>query len=147
MSEHDETTEYQLIEARRSKHEAVLSSGGYPHRFDRTDLAADLHSRFSDLEPAAVTDERVSVAGRLMLHRSFGKLQFGTLQDVSGTIQLFVDRKTAGQDLAEKFATFDLCDWVGAGGFRMLWRWSPSASPPEAVTRPSSPFTPASEPA
>ncbi len=119
MSEHNETTEDQLIEGRRSKHEAVLSSGGYPHRFDRTDLAADLHTRFNDLEPAAVTDERVSVAGRLMLHRSFGKLQFGTLQDVSGTIQLFVDRKTAGRDVAEEFATFDLGDWIGAGGLVM----------------------------
>jgi len=54
-----------------------------------------------------------------MLHRSFGKLQFGTLQDMSGTIQLFVDQKTAGQDLAEKFATFDLGDWIGASGLVM----------------------------
>jgi lysyl-tRNA synthetase class 2 len=119
MNEHHDTTEDQLIESRRDKHETVLSSGGYPRRFDRTDLAADLHSRFSNLEPAVVTDERVSVAGRLMLHRSFGKLQFGTLQDVSGTIQLFVDRKTAGQDLVDEFATLDLGDWIGVSGLVM----------------------------
>lgn len=119
MNEHQDTTEDQLIEGRRDKHETVLSSGGYPRRFDRTDLAADLHSRFSNLEPAVVTDERVSVAGRLMLHRSFGKLQFGTLQDVSGTIQLFVDRKTAGQDLVDEFATLDLGDWIGVSGLVM----------------------------
>ena len=97
MSESHESTEAQLIENRRKRHEAVLAAGGYPHRFSRTDLAADLHDQFSDLEAASETDTVVSVAGRLMLHRSFGKLQFGTLQDVSGTIQLLVDVKVAGE--------------------------------------------------
>ena len=51
-----------------------------------------------------------------MLHRSFGKLQFGTLRDWSGGIQLFVDQKSAGEELAELFAGFDLGDWLGAEG-------------------------------
>jgi len=53
-----------------------------------------------------------------MLHRSFGKLQFGTLQDVSGTIQLFVDERVAG-DAADEFEGCDLGDWVGAAGVVM----------------------------
>ena len=119
MNEQNESTEDQLIEARRARHEAILSGGGYPERFDRTDIAGDLHERFRDLGPASETDERVSVAGRLMLHRSFGKLQFGTLQDRSGTIQLFVDTRTAGDDLALRFGEMDLGDWVGASGVVM----------------------------
>ena len=119
MSENSETTEDQLIERRRTRHEKVLASGGYPHRFDRSHMAADLHETYEGLAAASQTEDRVSVAGRLMLHRSFGKLQFGTLNDSSGAIQLFVDVKTAGEDLANKFGELDLGDWIGVEGFVM----------------------------
>jgi lysyl-tRNA synthetase class 2 len=118
MSENGETGEDRLIEARRHKHEHALAAGGYPHRFERTHLAAELQERYADLGPEQETDDRVVVAGRLMLHRSFGKLQFGTLQDVSGTIQLFVDERIAGA-AADEFAGYDLGDWVGAAGVIM----------------------------
>ena len=119
MSDSPESTQEQLIEGRRAKHREMLAAGGYPHRFDRTDLAGDLQRVNADLDPATETDQRVSVAGRLMLHRSFGKLQFGTLQDTSGTIQLFVDVSTAGGETAERFSDLDLGDWVGASGVVM----------------------------
>ena len=54
-----------------------------------------------------------------MLHRSFGKLQFGTLNDSSGAIQLFVDQKMAGEDLADRFGELDLGDWIGVEGVVM----------------------------
>lgn len=120
MSDHTERPETPG-EGRREKHEAALAAGGYPHRFERSHLAAELHDRYS-LEPGTETSERVTVAGRLMLHRSFGKLQFGTLQDMSGSIQLFVERGTAGEELAESFAQLDLGDWVGASGVVMTTR-------------------------
>lgn len=114
--------ESELISARRRKHEAQLAAGGYPSRFDRTHLAADIHREHGDLPPGSDTEARVTVAGRLMLHRSFGKLQFGTLDDWSGTIQLFVDQGTAGEELAHRFADLDLGDWVGASGKVMTTR-------------------------
>jgi lysyl-tRNA synthetase class 2 len=115
MSDQQETTESGLVEARREKHGRLLDSGGYPHRFERTDLAADLRRRYEALEPASETEDEVSVAGRLMLHRSFGRLQFGTVRDLSGTIQLFVDEGYAPEAaaLAEEL---DLGDWIGASG-------------------------------
>jgi len=85
-------------------------------------MAAGLHEEFADLEPGAETEARVSVAGRVMLHRSFGKLEFATLQDGSGAIQLFVDRATLGDELADSFAKVDLGDWVGASGTIMTTR-------------------------
>ena len=112
----DETTEDLLIEARRDKHRALLGDAGYPHRFERTDHAADLHNRYSELGPGSETPDRVTVAGRLMLHRSFGRLQFGTIQDGSGTIQLLVDQSVSGDANAQMFADLDLGDWVGATG-------------------------------
>jgi lysyl-tRNA synthetase class 2 len=108
-----------LMASRRAKHEAILSGGGYPSRFERTDMASALQERYSDLGEAVETEDRVSVAGRLMLHRSFGKLQFGTLRDASGSIQLFVDQGSAGEELAAQFGEADLGDWLGASGVIM----------------------------
>lgn len=115
MSEPHEPSEDRLIEGRRAKHEAEAARG-YPRRFERSHLAAELHEKYSGLEPGSGTGDRVTVAGRLMLHRSFGKLQFGTLQDVSGTIQLFIEEETAGEETADRFTDLDLGDWVGASG-------------------------------
>jgi len=119
MSDSHETTEAQLIEGRRAKHQALIDGIGYPHKYERSHLAAELQSTYSDLSSATETEVEVSVAGRLMLSRSFGKLQFGTLQDGSGTIQLFVDRSHAGEEVAQQFAELDLGDWIGARGVVM----------------------------
>jgi lysyl-tRNA synthetase class 2 len=105
-----------LTAPRLAKHLARLEAGGYPYRFARTARAADLHQRFSGLEPASATGEDVSVAGRVMLLRSFGKLAFATLQDVSGRIQLLIDQAALGEEGFGEFANVDLGDWVGAGG-------------------------------
>lgn len=111
-----------LVAGRREHHRQILESGGYPHRYERTHRAAQLHEEFSDLEPGSETDVRATVAGRLLLFRSFGKLQFGTIQDDSGTIQLFVDRSTIGEKGADEFARVDLGDWIGASGVVMTTR-------------------------
>jgi lysyl-tRNA synthetase class 2 len=108
-----------LVAGRREHHQEILESGGYPHRYERSHKASDLRDLFGDLGPGAETDTRATVAGRLMLHRSFGKLQFGTLQDDSGSIQLFVDRATIGDEKADEFSRADLGDWVGAAGVVM----------------------------
>mgnify|MGYP002622382115 CR=1 FL=1 len=115
MTDSSDQTE-DLQASRREHHEEIVSSGGYPSRFDRTDWAADLRRRFGDLGPGEHTEEEVSVAGRVMLYRSFGKLQFATLRDMTGTIQLFVDKGHIGDELADAFARVDLGDWVGASG-------------------------------
>ncbi len=113
-----ETTEDQLIEARRVKHEAALAAGGYPHRFERTSLSSDIRASHADLAPGTETSDRVTVAGRLMLHRSFGKLQFATVQDGGGAIQLFVDSGVSAT-AADLMGQLDLGDWVGASGVVM----------------------------
>jgi len=122
MTETSEHGPDSLVAGRREHHEEILDSGGYPHRYQRSHLAAELQEQFADLKPGAETDTRVSVAGRVMLHRSFGKLEFATVQDGSGTIQLFVDRATLGDDLADGFTRVDLGDWVGATGLVMTTR-------------------------
>ena len=105
-----------LVAARIEKHRKVVASGGYPTRFDRTDLASALHDRHADLEPGSETGVEATVAGRLMNVRDMGKLAFGVLQDVSGRIQLFVSASVLGAEGFDDFLNLDAGDWIGATG-------------------------------
>ena len=106
-----------LTSGRLGKHIARLEAGGYPYRFERSATAAELQDRYADLAPGSSTRDEVTVAGRLMLFRSFGKLIFGTLQDASGGVQLFaeLDSPLDAGDF-EHFSELELGDWVGASG-------------------------------
>ncbi len=91
-----------------------------PYRFDPDTTAAELHERHGHLEAGAETGERVTVAGRLMLRRVQGKLAFGTLQDGSGRIQLFVQAKVTPD--YDGFCERSLGDWLGVSGEVMKTR-------------------------
>jgi lysyl-tRNA synthetase, class II len=108
----------QLERQRLAKIEALRAAGvdPYPVRFDRTHTAAGIHARFGDIEAGASSGEHASVAGRLMLKRSQGKLTFAKLQDATARIQLFVQKEAVGDEAFERFGDLDLGDWVGATG-------------------------------
>ncbi len=103
---------------RADKVAAVRAAGGdpYPDRFARSATSADLHERFGALEPGAETGVVESVAGRVMLRRNMGKLIFLTVQDVTGSLQLFVSKADLGDDGFAAVVEIDLGDWVGATG-------------------------------
>jgi lysyl-tRNA synthetase class 2 len=105
-----------LTAGRLTQHIELVEAGAYPYRFERSHLAAEVHEQYPGLEPGAATGETVTVAGRVMLLRSFGKLVFATLQDGSGRIQLFVDQSNLDEDTFARFTSVDLGDWVGARG-------------------------------
>jgi lysyl-tRNA synthetase class 2 len=109
----------QLIAERREKLAAIRREGiAFPNDFKPRDRAAELIRKHGDrsneeLEPLALD---VSLAGRLMLKRVMGKASFGTLQDSTGRIQLFVTKDALGDAAYEAFKHWDLGDIVGAEG-------------------------------
>ncbi|MFV1972034.1 MAG: lysine--tRNA ligase, partial [Acidimicrobiia bacterium] len=105
-----------LTRKRLAKYRKVMEDGGFPYSFRRTDTAAGLAERFGDLDPGASTGETVTVAGRLMNTREMGKLIFAPVTDGSGTLQLFVDKGTLGDDAFGAFRDLDAGDWIGATG-------------------------------
>ena len=105
-----------LMRERVAKYRRIADGEGFPYSFERTDMAADLATRFSDIEPGTSTGELTTVAGRLKASREMGKLIFAPLTDGSGTIQLFVDRSTIGDEGFEAFRDLDTGDWIGATG-------------------------------
>ena len=79
----------------------------YAYSFAPTHSATQLAAQFSELEAGAEDEEAdVSVAGRIMTRRIMGKLAFFTVQDETGTFQLYLDKKR----LKEQFA--QVCGWV-----------------------------------
>lgn len=63
----------------------------YAYRWDRTHSAHQLQEIYKNLENGVETNgenDHVSVSGRIVGRRAFGKLAFLTLRDDSGTIQV-----------------------------------------------------------
>jgi lysyl-tRNA synthetase class 2 len=103
---------------RMAKLDALRGAGvePYPYRFDRSITLAELRERWGSLAPGEETDERVRVAGRVALIRRQGRLTFATMRDRDATVQLFVSKAVAGQDVLDAVNDLDLGDWVGAEG-------------------------------
>jgi len=72
----------------------------FAYKWEITAYAEALQQQYVNLENGEEIDTEVSIAGRIIARRVFGKLAFFTLQDETGTIQLYLDKKqiTAGMD-------------------------------------------------
>ena len=115
----------ELEKARRlSAIQAMRNAGTnpYPYRFDRSHTLAELRNKYGTMEAGAETDDRVEIAGRIMLKRDQGKLIFATLQDRSDNIQLFVSKAVVGDEAFDAINDLDLGDWVGVSGTVMATR-------------------------
>ena len=112
-------SENSLITERREKLQALRKQGiAFPNDFKPKHHAADLHHQHgqvdnTELEPKAIA---VTVAGRLMLKRVMGKACFGTLQDATGRIQLYITQDAVGPEALSAFKHGDLGDILGCEG-------------------------------
>lgn len=64
----------------------------------------------------AIEGPQVRAAGRIILHRDKGKLQFIDIEDWTGRVQLFVGRNQVGEENWKLIECLDLGDWVGVDG-------------------------------
>jgi lysyl-tRNA synthetase class 2 len=117
--------ENKLILQRREKLAALRASaeanGGtaFPNSFRRDALAGDLLAHYQDKskEELEALNIRVVVAGRMMAKRIMGKASFSQLQDMSGRIQLFLQRDSLPEGVYnEDFKKWDVGDIIGASG-------------------------------
>jgi lysyl-tRNA synthetase, class II len=116
MEDHNE-----LIQQRFKKREEISAMGIRPYagRFDVSVSAQELIDQYGltskeDLEKSRV---EVTVAGRIVAMRSFGKAGFGHLQDGSGRIQVYFQKNTLGDDKYAFFKKLDIGDFMGVKGF------------------------------
>ncbi|MHC5671231.1 lysine--tRNA ligase [Nostoc sp.] len=78
-----------------------LGTNPYAYRWESTHHAAQLQEKFVDLPSGEEVDLEVAIAGRIMARRVFGKLAFFTLQDETGTIQLYLDKNRIQESMAD----------------------------------------------
>ena len=111
--------EHALIAQRREKLKALRECGNaFPNDFRRDAIAGELHAEYDDKENDVLESSpvRVRVAGRLMAKRVMGKASFAQVQDMSGRIQLFLQRDALPEGVYQEFKGWDIGDIVGAEG-------------------------------
>ncbi len=107
--------ENRLIAERRAKLAALREAGqAFPNDFRRDSLAADLQAELGEQDKATLEqlDRRASVAGRVMARRG----PFWVIQDMSGRIQLYFDKKRLPEDVIHASAHWDIGDIIGGSG-------------------------------
>jgi len=107
------------IGQRREKLAALRENGvAYPSDFRREHFGADLQQAYADHDEAALEAETIHVrlAGRLMTRRVMGKASFAHIQDMSGRIQIYVQRDVVGTEVYADFKKWDIGDIIGVVG-------------------------------
>ncbi len=118
------TDENKLITERREKLRALRGQGiAFPNDFRPDAFAGDLQRDTDGIEAEALSAQarRVKVAGRLLGKRVMGKASFARVQDMTGSIQLFLQKDALGETY-EAFKGWDVGDIVGAEGTLMRTR-------------------------
>jgi lysyl-tRNA synthetase class 2 len=118
-SANETVDENALIAQRREKLAQLRQQGAaFPNDFRRNVMAAELHTEYADKTAEELEAEpvRVKVAGRMMAKRIMGKASFAQLLDMSGRIQLFLQRDNLPEGVYQSFKSWDVGDIIGADG-------------------------------
>ncbi|MBP3378180.1 MAG: lysine--tRNA ligase [Clostridia bacterium] len=103
-----------LVRVRREKLKTLQDAGQDPFqitKYDVTHHSTDIKDNYDTLEGA-----EVSVAGRMMSKRIMGKASFCHVQDLKGTIQVYVARDALGEEPYAAFKKDDVGDIIGVKG-------------------------------
>ena len=80
----------------------------YGYKWISTHHAAQLQEKYANLNNGEEIDAEVAVAGRIMARRVFGKLAFFGIQDETGSIQLYLDKKRINASMEDVPGAFNL---------------------------------------
>lgn len=79
----------------------ALGMNPFAYQWESTHHAAELQEKFADLPNEEEADFEVAIAGRIMARRVSGSLAFFDLQDETGKIQLYLDKKHITETMAD----------------------------------------------
>ena len=105
--------EEEIIKERKKKIEELKKKGinPYPYSFSRTHLAQELQEKYSKLKNEEEAKDSVRVCGRVMSVREMGQINFISLEDGSGRIQLVFKDK-----ISSEIKKIDAGDFIGVEG-------------------------------
>lgn len=111
--------ENKLIAVRREKLAKIKEQGNaYPNDFRREHYAEPLHRQHAGFDKETLEEKAISVslAGRLMAKRVMGKASFVHVQDMTGRMQLFVQRDSLPEGHYQTFKGWDIGDIIAVEG-------------------------------
>ncbi|HEX2965737.1 MAG TPA: lysine--tRNA ligase, partial [Syntrophorhabdaceae bacterium] len=110
----------ELLAIRKEKKEALEAMGieTYPQDRGPYTTTEDIEQRFGAIEHDELekNEERVSVAGRIIAFRDFGKSAFLHIQDRKGKVQVYVRKDMLKEPAYDVFKKFDIADIIGVTG-------------------------------
>lgn len=110
----------ELIHIRQEKEKGLRDLGieTYPQDRGPYTTTEEVEKRFGvkSHDELEGSEERVSVAGRIMAFRDFGKSAFIHIQDRKGRLQVYVRKDILKDPGYDVFKKFDICDIVGVQG-------------------------------
>ena len=107
--------ENRLIAERRAKLAGIREKrNAFPNEFRRDAYASQLQEELGEKDKVELEglDRKAKIAGRIMAKRG----PFLVLQDMSGRIQAYVDKKQLPEDLVDEIKHWDIGDIVFASG-------------------------------
>ena len=84
-----------------------LGLNPYAYKWESSHHAAELQEKYVDLAAGEEVADEVAIAGRVVARRVFGKLAFFELQDETGKIQLYLEKKRINQTMSELVGAFN----------------------------------------
>ncbi len=105
-----------LIESRKKKLEELkrLKINPYPYSYDAKNSSVEILEKYANLANEQKTEDKVSIAGRIMTFRDIGKVTFMHVQDQNGQIQIYF-QADAMKDYG-LIKSLDLGDIIGVKG-------------------------------
>ncbi len=114
-----ETPLSELIQQRIKKLDTLRSLGIEPYNgtFEPSHSSEQIHKEYGELEKEQFENQtiEVSIAGRIILLRDFGKAVFAHLQDSKGKIQIYLRKDILG-DKFQLIKNLDIGDIIGVSG-------------------------------
>ena len=111
-------SEKEIYELRKQKIALLndISNDSFPTKFNESTKISDIINEHRDIEEGNHTGISVTVRGRLLNARSFGKLLFYDILDQSGKIQLLVNSGEIEDVYLKLFENFDIGDIIAVNG-------------------------------
>ena len=103
-----------VLKARRDKLAELQTAGKDPFQITKYDVTAhsmDIKDNYEQWE-----GKEAAIAGRMMFKRVMGKASFCNVQDLKGSIQVYVARDSVGEESYKEFKKMDIGDIVGVKG-------------------------------
>lgn len=111
--------EQQIINERLRKVQELKEQGinPYPHKFDKEKSFAEIKKENEKLKKEEKSSKQLKTAGRVMTKREMGKIDFASLQDSTGNLQVVSQKGETDEETRKLFKKYvDIGDFIGVEG-------------------------------